>query len=73
MVLDQLIQRWKLSDPQEVLSLLIFKNLEVLHLVITPIIFKRKNKIYKMGPFTLCNIATSNCTVSIVEFVACKM
>lgn len=36
-ILHQLVQRRKLSDPQVVLFLLIFEDLKVLHLVATPI------------------------------------
>ena len=36
-ILHQLVQRWKLSDPQVVLFLLIFEDLKVLHFVATPI------------------------------------
>ena len=42
-IFHQLVQRWKLSDPQVVLSLLIFEDLKVLHLVTTPI------KVYRVG------------------------
>lgn len=36
-ILHQLVQRRKLSDPQVVFFLLIFEDLKVLHLVTTPI------------------------------------